>query len=204
MIGVQSIPDDLFAKGNKKILPNSTLWLHCIVESVSSTLTLTWTKNSVPLVIDIIHIRTRKAESAAGSTTLTLIVDNFEAFDSGIYQCIAENEGEILYGTELNLTGTLVIIEHSYKIECFTASISTNGSLKFVSVGVAIHQGFRRNFNGPYLRVPILSGSTVVVDYQVMFSTPPTVTWLLNGRPFQILPNISVCNVCACMVPREE
>ena len=108
MTDILSLPDVLFSKGSENIVPNSTLWLHCIINTVSLTLTLSWTKDGVPVIINTIHIRTRKTESATlGSTTLTLIIDNFGAFDDGRYQCFAENNGEIVNGTALNLTGTL-------------------------------------------------------------------------------------------------
>ena len=102
---VTSLPAVLFDGGSQSIVEGSVIWLYCQVNSTSPTLTVTWTKDSVPVVLDVPHIRMRRSTSAS-STILILIVDNFQSSDTGMYQCTAQEEGgSAVMGTSLMLTG---------------------------------------------------------------------------------------------------
>ena len=101
---VTSLPAVLFNGGNQTIVEGSVIWLYCEVNSIAPTLTVTWNMNSVPLVQDVPHIRMRSSTSISSSTFL-LVVDNFQAPDNGIYQCIAQNEKITITGLPLTLAG---------------------------------------------------------------------------------------------------
>ena len=102
---VTSLPAVLFDGGSQSIVEGSVIWLYCQVNSTSPTLTVTWTKDSVPVVLDVPHIRMRRSTSAS-STILILIVDNFQSSDTGMYQCTAQEEqGSAVMGTSLMLIG---------------------------------------------------------------------------------------------------
>ena len=81
------------------------VWLYCQVNSISPALTVTWTKDSVTLVPDVPHTYARPSFSDATSSTFALIINDFGVSDSGVYQCVAENEGNTAMGTSLTLTG---------------------------------------------------------------------------------------------------
>ena len=83
---------------------DSVVWLYCQVNSISPALTVTWNKDSIPLGLDVPHIRMRRSSDAT-STTFLLVVDTFTASDNGTYQCFAENGGDTAMGTSLTLTG---------------------------------------------------------------------------------------------------
>ena len=102
---VTSLPAVLFlGRGVRKIVDGSVVWLYCKVNSIRSTLTVTWNKDGVPLVQDVPHIRIRNSTSVT-STTFILMVDNFQASDDGTYQCNAQDERVRASGTALILTG---------------------------------------------------------------------------------------------------
>lgn len=98
----------LFSIGNVSIAQGSVVWLYCVVYTGLSTLTLTWTKDGRPLVPNIHHVRIRRSASYA-SNTLVLVVDSFQDYDNGNYQCTAEINGVVVNGTSLNLRGTLIL-----------------------------------------------------------------------------------------------
>ena len=101
-----SLPAVLFDEGSNTIVEGSVVWLYCQVNSVSPTLTVTWNKDSAPVVLDIPHIRIRSSITAISSTFL-LVVDNFQPSDSGLYQCTAQEGVDTAMGTPLTLTGML-------------------------------------------------------------------------------------------------
>ena len=104
---VRSLPAVLFDGGNQTIVEGSVVWLYCQVNSVSPTLTVTWNKNGVPVVLDVPRIRTRNFTSSGASNYL-LVVDNFQPLDNGTYLCTAQEEGgNKTSGRPLTLTGTL-------------------------------------------------------------------------------------------------
>ena len=80
------------------------VWLYCQVNSRTPTVTATWTKDSVPLVQDVPHIRMRSSQTDA-DTTYLLVVDIFQSSDSGVYQCTAQDGAMTGMGTALMLTG---------------------------------------------------------------------------------------------------
>ena len=83
------------------------IWLYCQVNSIAPTLIVTWTKDSVPLIQDTPHIRMMSTSSATSSTFI-LVVSTFQVSDSGVYQCTAEDRGDMAMGTGLVLIGTYV------------------------------------------------------------------------------------------------
>ena len=90
------------------IVEGSIVWLYCQVNSSSTIPTVTWTRDSSPLVPDTPHIRMRNSTSSNSSTTLyMLIVDNFQTSDSGMYQCIVQDMS--VMGTAVTLTGTVAL-----------------------------------------------------------------------------------------------
>ena len=56
-----SLPDALFNGGSQTVVEGSVFWLYCQVNSRTPTVTATWTKDSVPLVQDVPHIRMRSS-----------------------------------------------------------------------------------------------------------------------------------------------
>ena len=97
-----SLPAVLFSGGSQRIVEGSVVWVYCEVNS--KALTVTWNKDSVPLVHDPPHIRIRNSTSDT-SITFLLVVDNFQASDNGKYQCTAQNGTTTTNGTVLTLTG---------------------------------------------------------------------------------------------------
>ena len=99
-----SLPEILFDDGSQTIVEGSVVWLYCQVNSTSPNLTVTWTRDSVPLVQDAPHLRVRSSSDAI-SSTLLLVVDNFVVTDNGAYQCAVMDGGNPVMGTTLTLTG---------------------------------------------------------------------------------------------------
>ncbi len=102
-------------------MEGSDIWLYCEVNSVDPTLTVKWMKDDIPLIQDIPHIRMR----AVSSSTFLLIVDNFQASDSGTYRCEAHIGGEEsgdnnTVGSPLTLRGNLEHgqCQHDQPAEC--------------------------------------------------------------------------------------
>ena len=103
--GLRSFPE-VFSNGSAAIVQNSIVLLYCIINSFSPNLTLTWTKDGFPLVPNIPHVRIRKYMSPNHEMTLLLVVDSFQEYDHGRYQCIAEDWGYMISGVSFNLTGS--------------------------------------------------------------------------------------------------
>lgn len=88
-------------------MDGSVVWLYCIADPISPNLTITWTKDSEPLVQDVPHIRLKSTGTHSDMySTLILVVDKFQASDSGEYQCVAQDEGIISLGNTTRLIGT--------------------------------------------------------------------------------------------------
>jgi hypothetical protein len=85
-------------------MKGSVVWLHCEAISRNPILAMTWTKDDVPLVQDVPHIRIRRSQNGDVSTSL-LVLDGFLSSDSGTYQCRAEDEMRRENGIALTLTG---------------------------------------------------------------------------------------------------
>ena len=106
---VTSLPAVLFNGGSQTIVEGSVVWLYCLINSISPTLTVTWNKDGIPVVLDVPHVRVWSSTSATSSTFL-LVVDNFQPSDDGTYQCTAmEEEGNVTTGTLLSLTGIIIM-----------------------------------------------------------------------------------------------
>ena len=99
-----SLPAALFTGGSRTVVEGSVIWLYCEVSSTAPTLTVTWNKNSVPLVQDVPRIIMRSSTSGS-STTFLLAVDNFQVSDSGTYQCTVQDGTSTGMGDMLTLTG---------------------------------------------------------------------------------------------------
>ena len=101
-----SLPAVLFNGGSQSIVRGSVIWLYCDVDSVSSSLRVTWNKDNTSLTQDVPHIRMRSS-STTSSTTFLLLVDNFQSSDDGTYQCTAEDGVMTGNGSTLILTGAV-------------------------------------------------------------------------------------------------
>jgi hypothetical protein len=102
---VTSYPDVLFNGGNRTILEGSQVWLYCTVSSRDRAVAVTWTKDNIPLVQDVPHIRMRRSDLEV--PTYILMVTGFRSSDSGTYQCSAEDARgrKRTNGPTLTLTG---------------------------------------------------------------------------------------------------
>lgn len=102
-----SLPSVLFSGGSWNILEGSVVWLYCLADPISPNLTITWTKDSEPLVQDVPHIRLKNTGSNISMySTFILVLDKFQASDSGEYQCIAQDDDIISLGDTTRLLGT--------------------------------------------------------------------------------------------------
>ena len=101
-----SHPDVLYDGGSVTIVEGSVIWLYCEVDSVSSSLTVTWQKGNATVVQNVPHIRMRSSKTMTSSIFL-LVVDNFQSSDNGLYQCTAEDGVMTGNGLPLTLTGAL-------------------------------------------------------------------------------------------------
>ncbi len=83
------------------------IWLYCVVTFTSSVI-VTWTKDNIPLVQDVPHVRIITTISTTTISKL-LIVDNFQnsLSDSGVYRCNTEDSGIVEAGRLLLLTGMM-------------------------------------------------------------------------------------------------
>ncbi len=106
-VSVTSLPDLLFGE-HKSIVEGSVLWLYCEVNSISSTLSVTWNKDGGQLVQDVPHFRLRTTKTAS-STTLLLVIDNVVSSDAGVYQCTARDGQDYARGETLTMTGIVIL-----------------------------------------------------------------------------------------------
>ena len=104
-LSVTSLPELLFSGSNptKNIVEGSVIWLYCEVNSISSTLSVTWNKDGGQVVQHVPHTILRTSFSS--STTLLLVVDNVVSSDAGLYQCTAQDGQDTSTGTTLTITG---------------------------------------------------------------------------------------------------
>ena len=103
-LSVTSHPDTILSGSSASIVEGSVLWLYCEVNSTSSSLSVSWSKDGGSLVQDVPHIRLRTSTSSS-STTLLLVLDNVVSSDAGVYQCTAQDGLETACGSSLNVTG---------------------------------------------------------------------------------------------------
>ena len=101
-----SFPDVLFSGSNpaRSIVEGSVIWFYCEVNSTSSVLSVTWSKDGGQLVQDVPHIILRTSNTSS-STTLLLVLDNVVSSDAGQYLCIAQDGQNTATGTTLTITG---------------------------------------------------------------------------------------------------
>ena len=104
-----SLPELLFNR-DRQILEGTNFYVFCEVNRISSNLTIEWTRNQVPILPDLPHIRTDRYTSPDARTTLLLVIDYFGESHAGVYQCIAQDRNDSVAGKELNLTGTPVLV----------------------------------------------------------------------------------------------
>ena len=103
-----SLPDTLFSGSSTSVVEGSVLWLYCEVNSTSTSLSVSWSKDGGSLVQDVPHIRLRTSTSSS-STTLLLVVDNVVSSDTGVYQCTAKNGLVISAGSSISLSGYYIM-----------------------------------------------------------------------------------------------
>ena len=105
---MSSLPDAIFSGPSTSVVEGSVLWLYCEVNSTSSSLSVSWSKDGVSLVQDVPHIRLRISTSSS-STTLLLVLDNVVSSDAGVYQCTAQDGLDTASGSALTITGYFLI-----------------------------------------------------------------------------------------------
>ena len=103
-LSVTSLPDTICSGSSTSVVEGSVLWLYCEVNSASSSLSVSWSKDGGSLIQDVPHIRLRTSSSSS-STTLLLMLDNVVSSDAGVYQCTAEDGLETASGSSLTVTG---------------------------------------------------------------------------------------------------
>ena len=108
-LSVTYLPDTLFSGSTTSVVEGSVLWLYCEVNSTSTSLSVSWSKDGGSLVQDVPHIRLRISTSSS-STTLLLVVDNVVSSDAGVYQCSAKNGLVISAGSSISLSGYYMTI----------------------------------------------------------------------------------------------
>ena len=101
-----SLPDTMFSGSSTSAVEGSVLWLYCDVNSTSSSLSVSWSKDGGSLVQDVPHIRLRTS-TASSSTALLLVLDNVVSSDAGAYQCTAQDGLDIASGSSSTVTGLL-------------------------------------------------------------------------------------------------
>ena len=84
------------------MVEGSVIQLYCSVESTTSTLVFSWTKDSSPLVVDVPRLRERTC-SEDTMTTSVLTFDSFQFSDNGTYQCLANDGRRSGNGTVITL-----------------------------------------------------------------------------------------------------
>ena len=101
---VNSYPEFFFSGESRTVLEDSVVWLYCQINSNAPSLGVVWSKDNIPLIQDVPHIRLRNSKDA-NSSTLILILDDVGVPDSGVYQCRAQNNGATAVGESLVLRG---------------------------------------------------------------------------------------------------
>ena len=101
---VTSLPSSFFSGSSTSAVQGSVIWLYCEVNSISSTLSVTWNKDGGQLVQDVPHFRLRTTNTSS-STTLLLVIDNVVSSDAGVYQCTARDGHDYVSGGNFTMTG---------------------------------------------------------------------------------------------------
>ena len=105
-LSVVTLPNSLYTQSSR-IVEGSVIWLVCEVNSISSTLSVTWNKDGGQLVQDVPHIFIRRSlmTNTSSTTTLMLTIDTVVSSDAGMYQCTAQDGQEIANGDIIPITG---------------------------------------------------------------------------------------------------
>ena len=134
-LSISSFPDFIFSASNRGIVEGSVMWLFCEVNSVSSTLSVSWNKDGGCLIQDVPHIILRTSTTSS-STTLILVLDNVVSTDAGLYQCTAHDGLSTANGSALTMTGikNIVIFDRVLYYNTYLAVVeSSTGTLRLVS-----------------------------------------------------------------------
>ena len=101
---IKSLPAVLFQTngGVQNVVAGSVVQLYCSV--LSTTASFSWTKNGMPVVIDVPHLRERTCSDSI-TTTSVLTVDNFQTSDDGLFQCMAADGNTTGQGQSIELRG---------------------------------------------------------------------------------------------------
>ena len=104
---ITSLPETLFGAsgGVHSVVEGSVIQLYCSVEPDNAT--VSWTKDNVPVIIDVPHLRVRMSSNGTHNTSV-LTLDNFRPGDNGMYQCHAMSGGVTGSGSTVTLTGKTV------------------------------------------------------------------------------------------------
>ncbi len=105
-LSVVTLPNSLYNQSSR-VVEGSVIWLVCEVNSISSTLSVTWNKDGGQLVQDVPHIFIRRSlmTNTSSTTTLMLTIDTVVSSDAGMYQCTAQDGQEIANGDIIPITG---------------------------------------------------------------------------------------------------
>ena len=108
---ITSLPESLFGAsgGVHSVVEGSVIQLYCSVEP--DNVTVSWTKDDVPVIIDVHHLRVRTSSNGTHNTSV-LTLDNFRSGDNGMYQCHAISGGVTGSGSTVSLTGKIVQVLH--------------------------------------------------------------------------------------------
>ena len=104
---ITSLPESLFGTsgGVHSVVEGSVIQLYCSVEPDNAT--ISWTKDNVPVIIDVPHLRVRTSSNGTHNTSV-LTLDNFRSGDNGMYQCHAMSGGVTTSGSTVSFTGKTV------------------------------------------------------------------------------------------------
>ena len=90
-LAVISLPEEFFNTTQRiRIASNSVIVLYCEANSIYSSLSMMWFKDNIKVVQDLPRVYTKQFTTGS-STTLILVIRNFQHSDNGQYQCRASN-----------------------------------------------------------------------------------------------------------------
>ena len=193
------LPEELFDGGNQSLAPHSYLWLYCIVNSAAPTLEVTWTRNDSILYQDLPHI-IHLSSSTDNTSTFILVVNNFQTSDDGVYQCMAEDDGDIALGYSLNLTGMVPNNNNSLEliIIFFKALMPDTGVLRISSRNADQYVSLNRSGVIVESRPPLFFFTTAIYNvrrYNEPLRAPfadPVFTFLDDGEPIEPIVRRSI------------
>ena len=121
---ITSLPESLFGAsgGVHSVVEGSVIQLYCSVEPVNAT--VSWTKDNVPVIIDVPHLRVRMSSNGTHNTSV-LTLDNFRSEDNGMYQCCAMSGGVTESGSTVSLNGKINVHAIEQKVQHNTKDFFT-------------------------------------------------------------------------------